>query len=103
MSIRNRAYLLKASGNPIVQVLSLVAFGVILIGAVLMGAILLAAVFGLAVIAAAVFSVRLWWLRRKLGRRDAESLRATRGGELIEAEYIVVTERDCFADRSSRP
>ncbi len=98
--MRNRSYLFNVPRNPIIQVLSLIAFGVILIGAVLMGAIILAAVFGLAVIAAAVFSVRLWWLRRKLGRRRRESLRTARGGELIDVEYTVVTERERF-DRSS--
>lgn len=93
MDMRNRLYALASSGNPFVQVLSIVAFGVVLIGAVVMGAVILALVFGLAVIAAAGFSVRLWWLRRKLGRRGAGGMDTAAGGRLIEAEYTVVTER----------
>jgi len=93
MDMRNRLYALASSGNPLAQVLSIVAFGVVLIGAVVMGAVILALVFGLAVIAAAGFSVRLWWLRRKLGRRRPHVSDAAVGGRLIEAEYTVVTER----------
>lgn len=91
-----RLYLLRASGNPVVQVLSLLVFGVALIGAVLMGAVIIAFVFGFAVIGAIVFSVRLWWLRRKM-QRQAESGSAARtasDGRLIEAEYTVVKERE---------
>lgn len=96
MNMSNRLYALGASGNPVVQVLSLLIFGVVLIGAVLMGAVIMAFVFGLAVIAAIVFSVRLWWLRRKFARRQAEHGRPqgrSRDPRLIEAEYTVLTER----------
>lgn len=92
----NRLYLLRASGNPVVQVLSLLVFGVALIGAVLMGAVIIAFVFGFAVIGAIVFSVRLWWLRRTM-QRQAETGGASRpasDGRLIEAEYTVVRERE---------
>lgn len=98
MNVNNRLYALAASGNPVVQVLSLLGVGVVLVGAVLMGAVILAFVFGVAVIAAIAFSVRLWWLKRKLGRRYSEgqyteAVQAAKGGRLIEAEYTVVTER----------
>jgi membrane protein implicated in regulation of membrane protease activity len=90
-----RIYTLATSGNPVVQVLALLAFGVALIGAVLMGAVLLAFVFGVAVIAASAFAVRLWWLRRKIarGHRKADQ-RPSGDGRLIEAEYTVLAERD---------
>lgn len=96
MNLNNRLYTLAASGNPILQVLSLLAFGVVLVGAVLMGAVILAFVFGAVVLAAMAFSVRLWWLRRKLGRRYSDAVQAAQAaheGRLIEAEYTVVTER----------
>ncbi|HEX6993067.1 MAG TPA: hypothetical protein VF339_02875 [Gammaproteobacteria bacterium] len=93
MNFSNRLYAIGAARNPAVQVLSLLAFGVVLIGAVVMGAVILTFVFALAVIAAAAFSVRLWWLKRKLGRRHSEAMQAATGGRLIEAEYTVVTER----------
>lgn len=94
MNMSNRLYALGTSGNPVVQVLSLLVFGVLLIGAILMGAVVLAVVFGLAVLAAAVFSVRLWWLRRKLARRGGGVRPGDRHGqsELIEVEYTVVSE-----------
>jgi uncharacterized iron-regulated membrane protein len=92
--MNGRLYTLVASGNPLVQVASLVIFGVVLIGAVLMGAVILAFVFGFAVIAAMAFSVRLWWLRRKLQRAQGDGgYRSEHGGRLIEAEYTVVRER----------
>jgi uncharacterized iron-regulated membrane protein len=92
--MNGRLYTLVASGNPLVQVASLVIFGVVLIGAVLMGAVVLAFVFGFAVIGAIVFSVRLWWLRRKLQRaQGGAGLRSQQDGRLIEAEYTVVRER----------
>ena len=94
--MNGRLYALGTSGNPVVQVLSLLVFGVALIGAVLMGAVILSFVFGLAVIAAVVFSVRLWWLRRKVQRqhRGSGTYGAETDGRLIEAEYTVVRERE---------
>jgi membrane protein implicated in regulation of membrane protease activity len=94
--MNGRLYALGTSGNPVVQVLSLVIFGVVLIGAVLMGAVILSFVFGLAVIAAIAFSVRLWWLRRKLQRRGRNdgAFAAQADRRLIEAEYTVVRERE---------
>jgi uncharacterized iron-regulated membrane protein len=100
MNMSNRLYAFAISGNPVVQVLSLLAFGVVLIGAVVMGAVILAFVFGLAVIAAVVFSVRLWWLRRKLARGGAAQSESPQG-RLIRAEYTVVTERSA-RDRTRR-
>lgn len=93
MNMSNRLYALGTSGNPIVQILSLLAFGVVLIGAVLMGAVIVSLVFGLAVVAAIVFSIRLWWLRRKLARNRRGEVDTEAGRHLIEAEYTVVTER----------
>jgi len=100
MNMSNRLYTFATSGNPFVQVLSLLAFGVVLIAAVVMGAVILSFVFGLAVIAAAAFSVRLWWLKRRLARRQPDGTDAAAGGRLIEAEYTVVTERSTRRTRS---
>jgi hypothetical protein len=101
-----RRYTLGASGNPIVQGLSLLVVGAAVIGAVLMGAILLAVVLALAVIAAIVIAARVWWLRRKLGRGGAGgSSPSTSDPRLIDAEYTVLEEREERErrDRSERP
>ncbi len=85
------------SGGPLAQALSVVVFAVLLVGAVVMGAVLLAAIVGVGVLAWIGFSVRLWWLRRKLGSGAAAEHVAEApppSGRLIEAEYTVVDERD---------
>lgn len=83
-------YTLKLPGNPVLQVLSLLAGGVIMIGAVLLGAVLLAFILGFAMLAGAVFLVRLWWLRRKL--QKAARRGGAEAGRILEVEYTVVDE-----------
>ena len=105
-----RSFSFSTSGNPLVQVLSLIVFGVLLVGAVIMGAVVLAAVLGLAVVAAVVFWIRFWWLSRKLRRPGgpldpnmSTGSDAGAGGRLIEAEYEIIERRDTkrAADRGS--
>jgi membrane protein implicated in regulation of membrane protease activity len=87
-----------APGGPLAQFFALLVFGALLVVAVVMGAVILAAILGLAVIAWTVFSVRLWWLKRKLGGRAAHERGPQPpnqpGGQLIDAEYTVLGERD---------
>jgi len=85
------------SGGPLAQALSVLVFGVLLVAAFVMGAVLLAVLAGLGLLAWLVFSVRLWWLRRKLGpsaRAAGGDEPAPPAGQLIEAEYTVLGERD---------
>ena len=86
--MNGRAHTLRASSNPIVQVASLILFGLALIVAVLFGAMLLAVILGVAMVAAIVIALRVWWLRRKLARSQPSR------GEVIEAEYRIVQQRD---------
>jgi hypothetical protein len=99
-----RRYTLGASGNPIVQGLTLLVVGAAVIGAVLMGAVLLAIVLALGVIAAMVIAARVWWLRRKLGARGGASGSApsTADPRLIDAEYTVLEERETRETRERR-
>ena len=90
--MQGRLYTLGASGNLIVQIISLLVFGLALIAAVLMGVLVLVFGFGFAVVGAIVFSIRLWWLRRKIARSPNAARQP--GGRYIEAEYTVVEERD---------
>lgn len=82
--------------NPFLQVLYLLAGGVVLIGAVLMGAVILSFVFGFALIVGAAFWIRLWWLRRKLRRAGGRPQpgAGSQAGKTIEVEYTVVEERE---------
>ncbi len=106
--MNGRPFTFGVSGNPIVQVLSLLVLGLVLIGAVVMGTVILAAVIGLAMIAAMVFAVRVWWLRWKLrhGRGTGVdmdgSAREDGEGRVIEVEYHVLSERDAERRDSSR-
>jgi membrane protein implicated in regulation of membrane protease activity len=86
----------RASANPLVQVLSVAAFGLALLGAVLIGAVVLVFLLGFAVLAGAIFALRAWWLGRKLRGAVPEPQRAPDSppGQLIDAEYTVVEERD---------
>jgi hypothetical protein len=85
----------RVPANPLVQVLSVAAFGLALVGAVLIGAVVLVFLLGFAVLAAAIFAVRAWWLGRTLGRAAPAAQEAPdpAQGQLIEAEYTVVEER----------
>jgi hypothetical protein len=89
---------IRMSGNPLAQALSVLVFAVLLVAAVVMGALILAAIVGVAVVAWIGFSLRLWWLRRKLGRGAAGGQSGAQpappSGRLIDAEYTVLDERD---------
>ena len=90
-----------ASGNPIAQVLSVLALGVVIVGAVIMGAFVLLAFLGVAAIGFIVFAIRVWWLRRKLRGRGPDSGgpgRPAKGIRYIEGEYEVV-DADADAER----
>jgi hypothetical protein len=97
----SRSFSFGNSGNPLVQVLSLLVFGVVLVGAVIMGAFVLAALVGLAVIAFVVLKVRAWWLRRRSGGRGPTGGgpgRPAKGIRYIEGEYEVI-DADSDAER----
>ena len=83
--MQRRSYLF--SPNPVVEVLSLLAAAAVTVVAFVFGAMLLAVIVGLMALFALGFSLRLWWLRRKLGAR---SNRPSNQHEIIEAEYTVI-------------
>ena len=91
-----------SSGNPLAQIVSLLVLGVVLVGAVIMGAFVLMAVVGFAAIAFLAFSIRLWWLRRKHGRRGGPNGggvgQRESGIRYIEGEYEVI-DPDAGAER----
>jgi len=108
--MNGRLFSFARSGNPLVQILSVLVFVALLTAAVITGALIMAVLLGLATIFAAVFAVRLWWFRRKLRTRStAENAYetpppvASRPSQkrLIEGEYEVIERPD--ADDARRP
>lgn len=93
-----RIYTIGTPQNPFLQVVYFILGGLLLIGAVLMGAVILSFVMALALILGLVVFVRVWWLKRKLGRSRK---RSGRSGDVLEVEYTVVDERDERNDRDS--
>jgi hypothetical protein len=84
--------------NPQSRILAGLLAVLALAGAFFFGLVMLALAVGLGVLAWLVQTLRLWWLRRQ-GRDKARggSSRAgpdVRHGEVIEADYEVVSRRD---------
>ena len=94
------------SGNPIMQVFSLLAAGLAVIAAVLFGAVVLAFVLAFAFIVAIWFWIRVRWRLRGMRRAQQSQAQGARGGasraergragqgRIIEAESTVIEERD---------
>ena len=92
------------AGNPLTQIVSMLVLGVALAAAVIMGAFVLMAIVGFAAIAFVAFSIRVWWLRRKYGRRGGPGGGAAgtaKGIRYIDVEYEVV-DPDADADAARR-
>lgn len=91
-----RGYNFRMPSHPLLQIVYVVIGGIVLIGALLMGAVLLAVALGLGLIIGVVALLRSIWLGR--GRAPPARSRPAPGppaaGELLEAEYRVVAERD---------
>ena len=88
--MNGRSFSFGNSGNPLVQVLSLLVFAVVLVGAVILGAFVLAVILGLAVIAFIGFKLRAWWLRRGPPGGGSGPGRPAKGVRYIEGEYEVM-------------
>lgn len=92
--------------NPLSRLLAGFVAVLALAGALFFGVFILALVVGLGLIAWIVLRVRIWWIGRKLSRGGAGSGSAgvheprpepdsrERGGEIIDAEYTVVSRQD---------
>lgn len=104
--MNSRSFPFGRPGNPLVQVLSLLVFGVVLVGAFIMGAFVLAALVGLAVIAFVVLKLRAWWLRGRSGGRGPSGEPGpgpAKGIRYIEGEYEVIdADSDAERRRSGR-
>jgi hypothetical protein len=90
--------------NPLSRLLAGVLGVLVLVGAFFFGLFVLALVAGVGLIAWLAFSLRVWWLRKKMGGirpgpaagggQDQTEGRGDANGKIIDAEYTVVSRRD---------
>jgi hypothetical protein len=90
--------------NPLSRLLAGILAVLALAGAFFFGVFVLGLVAGLGLIAWLVFSIRMWWLRKKfagnlggMGGMDSQNREQDAGadnGDIIEAEYTVVSRKD---------
>jgi predicted lipid-binding transport protein (Tim44 family) len=79
------------AGNPIANVLVIIAGALIVGASIVLGFFAFLALSAIVLISAAVIGVRVWWLNRKLasGQEQPHEGRPTASG-VIEGEYRVV-------------
>lgn len=77
-------------GNPLLRVLAAMVGVFVLAVAFFFGLFVFVLVFGLVVLAWLALWARAWWLARRAGGQAA----ADRQGEVIDAEYRVISRRD---------
>ena len=89
--------------NPVSRILATILAVVALVAAFFFGFVVLILAVGLGILAWLLLTLRMWWLRRQWERHGA-GIRAedegwvdsnsTREGQVIDADYEVVTRRD---------
>ena len=92
--------------SPLSRLAAAVVGLLLLAGAFFFGLFVLAVAIGLGAIGWLIFRIRLWWLRRTLAEhpgghdpssgseRQPEQGSGSRKGDIIDAEYTVVSRRD---------
>jgi len=78
--------------NPLARLLAGILAVLALVGAFFFGIFILALAVGLGLVAWLFLWVRMWWIRRKQPVAGAQS--AERSGDVIDAEYTVVSRQD---------
>jgi hypothetical protein len=85
-------------GNILFQGLGIVLGLLALMAAVIVGGFLLAALIGVGLIGWLFIYLRIWWLTRKAGKSDGQTVGQPPGQkDIVDAEYTVITttsERD---------
>jgi len=74
-------------GGFVARIIALIIGCLVFIAAVFVGAVFLAGLIGMLVIGGIVVTLRVWWLRRKMGEMAKSS------GD-IEGQYTVIREED---------
>jgi hypothetical protein len=83
-----------SSPNPFAQALAAVVGVLLVVGALFLGLVVGAVVLGLVLLAWIGFRLRLWWLRRRMGVAPQEQGQAQGKGQVIDADYEVVSRRE---------
>lgn len=88
--------------NPLARLLAALLAALALVGAAFFGLVVIALVVGLGLLAWVILTLRMWWIRRQVGRTGGRgrSGESTRGGaesqdkgRVIDADYEVVSRR----------
>lgn len=80
--------------NPLSRVLAALGAVVLVVGAVFFGLVVLALAIGAGLLAWLAVSVRVWWLRRQAGDADAPGQQQPRKGNVIDADYEVISRKE---------
>ena len=83
-------------GNPLANVLVVVVGVIVIAASIVLGFFVFVILASAILVLAAVFGVRLWWLRRRIGKSAGRTTMDGRATvrETIEGEYQVVIKKD---------
>jgi len=80
--------------NPLARMLALIIAVFAMAGAFMIGMVAFMVVAGVGLISGLAIWLRVAWIKRKLGKSNTHPQQPTASGEVLEAEYTVVSERD---------
>lgn len=83
-----------AGNNPLANALVIVAGAVVIGLALILGFFAFLALSALVLVSAAVVGIRVWWLKRKLGRNESLRERSDDSGQVIEGEFLIVRDEN---------
>jgi hypothetical protein len=86
-------YINQTPMNPLSRLLAALVAALVLVGAFFFGLVVLALIVGLGLVFWLGLRVRLWWLRRHLPPAEVPSDGKPGEGEVIDAEYTVVSKK----------
>lgn len=86
-------YISQPPMNPVSRIVAAMVAAVALVGAFFFGLLVLALIVGLGLLLWLGFWLRLWWLRRHLPQEKTTAESSGEQGEIIDAEYKVVSRR----------
>lgn len=88
-----RYYISPPPVNPVSRVFAAILAALVLLGAVFFGLVVLLLVVGVLLVLGLVFGLRSWWLGRHPIEARVVKARVPGEGNVIDAEYTVVSRR----------